>query len=1045
MHEFLKDDYNLDALTRVRPSGDDFDMYVTPRFVPVYANGYEVLSTRIVKQFVSRKDLFIDVGAHYGYYSLLAAKANPGIRIAAVEPIEDNFRVLQKNLQLNGLGPERATCIPAAMSSQAGRAQFCKSEASDNGSLYPHPSSETLARIEVATTCLDDVVGPEKGRRIFVKTDTDGHELEVLKGFSRTLDAGGDVTILLEMNPKMMKISGTSAEEIIAFLHGKDFRLFAIDDREARFYPLDQSVNVAMMEARYRESYYNVLCVRKSAALSVLFFSHAVNLTGAERSLVDLVQGLSARGVLCTAILPAPGPLREALVKSGCAVHVSAECSLQGRGWWWAHTAKNSSALPALASASEVVRDTLIPEIRKLAPDVVFSQTIVSPWGAWCAESLGLPHALSAREYGERDHHLAFAFGFRESMEALYASSDAVFCITEDVKKALFGGDPDRKAVAVYSDVRIPPALPSAAASGGGNEPAPPRAALTVGIFGSIAGEKGQADLVRACLELCKKGRDVRCVLAGLVADPAYAGALHRQIADSPFADRFVWPDFTDDPYALMRQVDVVVSCSKMEALGRTLLEGVLLGKPIVYANAGGPREIFADGQQGLAYEPGDPAGLARVLESILEDPRAAAARARQAREDVLERFNDESYAGRIFERLKEMARRRPDRCPPAVRELMEKSGLSTMYLSVAQPRLLYADAAGPFSESRAVVYGEMPFGAFDIAFDLPDGGFPHLRFDPTELYAVAASIFDLIITAADGAVLTPDQIGMETNAECVDELTWKFGTLDPQIVWTLPVRAKRVRIVGELKKTSASQLVADLAAVRRKLAGTIDADQLKLEDTIAAVRQECKNEAAAIDSTVFMDDGAGYGEGNKAVARLEFRPATNAFAVEFPLPPGGPARRKIRWDPCEDRFCRCRIVKVETDGTYRGIGRRNAWKTENGWDEFMTGDPVYELEGEWAQATFIRISGELILPGADAVADRFQGEVAAARRECEAQRKEVLKLEASLEAVRRESEALRQEIGRIHLSRSWRWTRLLRWLDASLAGRSATTGKQNP
>jgi len=196
MHDFLKDDYNLDALARVRPAGDGFDMFVTPRFVPVYANGYEVLSTRIVKQFVAQKDLFIDVGAHYGYYSLLAAKANPGIRIVAVEPIEDNLRVLQKNLQLNGLGPDRATCIPAAMSSQAGRAQFCKSEASDNGSLYPHPSSETIGLIDVATTCLDDVVGREKARRIFVKTDTDGHELEVLKGFSRTLDAGADAAIL---------------------------------------------------------------------------------------------------------------------------------------------------------------------------------------------------------------------------------------------------------------------------------------------------------------------------------------------------------------------------------------------------------------------------------------------------------------------------------------------------------------------------------------------------------------------------------------------------------------------------------------------------------------------------------------------------------------------------------------------------------------------------------------------------------------------------------------------------------------------------------
>ena len=1023
MHEFLKDDYNLDALTRVRPSGDDFDMYVTPRFVPVYANGYEVLSTRIVKQFVARKDLFIDVGAHYGYYSLLAAKANPGIRIAAVEPIEDNFRVLQKNLQLNGLGPERATCIPAAMSSQAGRAQFCKSEASDNGSLYPHPSSETLARIEVATTCLDDVVGPEKGRRLFVKTDTDGHELEVLKGFSRTLDAGGDVTILLEMNPKMMKISGTSAEEIIAFLHGKDFRLFAIDDREARFYPLDQSVNVAMMEARYRESYYNVLCVRKSAALSVLFFSHAVNLTGAERSLVDLIQGLSARGVLCTAILPAPGPLREALVKSGCAVQVLAECSLQGRGWWWAHAAKDSS-LPALASASEVVRDTLIPEIRKLAPDVVFSQTIVSPWGALCAEALGLPHALSAREYGERDHHLAFALGFKESMDALYASSDAVFCITEDVKNVLFDGDSDRKAVAVYSDVRIPPEDLRAAASGNGNEPGAPRPALTVGIFGSIASEKGQADLVRAGLELCRKGYDVRCVLAGLVADPAYADALHRQIAESPFADRFVWPDFTDDPYALMRQVDVVVSCSKMEALGRTLLEGILLGKPIVYADAGGPREIFADGKQGLAYEPGDPAGLAKALESILKDPCAAAARARQAREHVLERFNDESYAGRVFGRLKEMARRRSDRCRPAVRELMEKSGLGTKYLGVAQPRLLYAASAGQFSESRAVVFGEMPFGAFDIAFELPEGGFPHLRFDPTELYAVSASIFNLIIAAEDGTVLTPDQIGTETNAECVDELTWKFGTLDPQIVWTLPVRAKRVRIVGELKKTSAGQLVADLASVRRKLATISSAEQIKWEEALAAARREGALQASSADSSLFIDDGAGYGEGNKAVARLEFRPATHAFSVEFPLPPGGPARRKIRWDPCEGRFCRCRIDQIETDGIYRGIRHHNAWKSENGWDEFMTGDPVYELDGEWAQATFIRISGELILPGADAVADRFLGEILAARRECEAQQ---------------------EEIARIHQSRSWRWTRLLRWLDAWIGGRSATTGKKNP
>lgn len=185
----FKDDYNLDALIKVKPSGDDFDMFITPRFDNAYTTGYEVLSSRLVKAQLASCGLFIDVGAHYGYYSILAAKAYPEIKIVSVEPIEENLQILQRNLELNCIDMERVNIIGAAISSKSGAATICKSEASDNCSMFPHPASETLTRIEVSTVSLDQIIASYKAKRVFIKIDTDGHELEVFKGLSESLNS----------------------------------------------------------------------------------------------------------------------------------------------------------------------------------------------------------------------------------------------------------------------------------------------------------------------------------------------------------------------------------------------------------------------------------------------------------------------------------------------------------------------------------------------------------------------------------------------------------------------------------------------------------------------------------------------------------------------------------------------------------------------------------------------------------------------------------------------------------------------------------------
>jgi glycosyltransferase involved in cell wall biosynthesis len=87
--------------------------------------------------------------------------------------------------------------------------------------------------------------------------------------------------------------------------------------------------------------------------------------------------------------------------------------------------------------------------------------------------------------------------------------------------------------------------------------------------------------------------------------------------------------------------MDVVVHASVApEAFGLVIAEGMALGKPVVAADSGAPRELVTDGETGYLARPGDPESLARVLAHVLEsgDPElgrraAAASRARFAPE----------------------------------------------------------------------------------------------------------------------------------------------------------------------------------------------------------------------------------------------------------------------------------------------------------------------------------------------------------------------------------------------------------------------------
>jgi len=152
-------------------------------------------------------ELFIDVGANIGIYSLYAAAVR-GSRVIAFEPEAQNFAALVKNISLNNLG-DRVSAWPYALSSKSGPLELNLTAITAGGSQHTagEPINELGRRFKpifvqgaVAIqldTALEKIVPGEAPR--FIKIDIDGAEQKVIAGMAAQLNTPSLEQILIEM------------------------------------------------------------------------------------------------------------------------------------------------------------------------------------------------------------------------------------------------------------------------------------------------------------------------------------------------------------------------------------------------------------------------------------------------------------------------------------------------------------------------------------------------------------------------------------------------------------------------------------------------------------------------------------------------------------------------------------------------------------------------------------------------------------------------------------------------------------------------------
>mgnify|MGYP001060765249 CR=1 FL=1 len=142
--------------------------------------------TEFIKKWFSPRigETVIDIGAHIGKYTISSSKAVGGQGVViAIEAHPENYRILERNIRLNGLKNVKAFNL-AAWNEECELRIF----AGDTSGHHNVTTNMRMGQISVKAKAVDDIVNELSLDRVdWVKIDVEGAECEVLRGLKQTI------------------------------------------------------------------------------------------------------------------------------------------------------------------------------------------------------------------------------------------------------------------------------------------------------------------------------------------------------------------------------------------------------------------------------------------------------------------------------------------------------------------------------------------------------------------------------------------------------------------------------------------------------------------------------------------------------------------------------------------------------------------------------------------------------------------------------------------------------------------------------------------
>jgi glycosyltransferase involved in cell wall biosynthesis len=359
--------------------------------------------------------------------------------------------------------------------------------------------------------------------------------------------------------------------------------------------------------------------------VNILCIDQFSNLGGGQRSLLDMLPALSARGWRPSVATPGEGPFSAALRKRGyrthtvaCGIYASKKKPLAQVLKYAFELPRMVSSLAALTKADEI--DLLYVNAPRLVPPA-----------AWIAYRTGIPLVFHC--HNRLLQHSAVTLT-GQALEL--ASAHVIACCQHAADPLREYVEPQRLHV-LYNGVAETAGRPRVS-----------HRIRRIGVVGRVEVEKGQLEFVRAAKLVSKEFPDCRFAIVGA---PMFSGTEYygKVIASSEqlSVDFIGWQENMAKVYSDLDLL--VVPSSASEATTRVILEAYSAGIPVVAFPVGGIPEILHNNQTGFLAEAATVEALAaRILSVLRMDNSSVEMVVRRARREWRQRFTLQAYRDNV-------------------------------------------------------------------------------------------------------------------------------------------------------------------------------------------------------------------------------------------------------------------------------------------------------------------------------------------------------------------------------------------------------------
>ncbi|MBS3764088.1 MAG: glycosyltransferase family 4 protein [Planctomycetes bacterium] len=369
----------------------------------------------------------------------------------------------------------------------------------------------------------------------------------------------------------------------------------------------------------------------------ILYVSAGGRISGAERSLLELVSGLNGQEYVLNAAAPQVGVLSAQLAEAGVKVHRGLQFRPQKS---WSPVAMASLASQWARAVKRVVRIAEECGAQMIHSNNTAAQCIGGPASAF-AHIPCLWHVRDFQSAGPLDR-------------VLKGTSEIAVCASHALKHYLdeiAGGQIKKKVIhnAIDSDSFTRDANPGAFREEmklSANTP-------VMLMVGQLVPWKRHDTFIETLAVISEVYPQIHGAIAGedLFGEHSwYERRLQTLARRLHVESQMHFLGYRNDVATLMADADVLVVPSEKEPFGRVALEAMATETPVVATRAGGLTEIVEDEETGWLVPVGDIERTANAIKKVLDDPDLAAQMGQKGRQRVIEHFNREKHVRQIAE-----------------------------------------------------------------------------------------------------------------------------------------------------------------------------------------------------------------------------------------------------------------------------------------------------------------------------------------------------------------------------------------------------------